>query len=321
MTKGKFVYKPRSVEQVQRQAELRGGLFDSCYQEGVEVWKCNEGNHQIRIMPPTWENPEDFGLMCQYHSQVGPDNQTYLCPNRMKVGPCPLCEEASKFQKQMDEKSEKDKKILYGLKGYRRCLVWLIDRDDEATGPQLYPMPWGLSRDINMISVHPRTKKLLAVDDPDRGFDVLFTRKGTTQTNTEYLGAQLDQQPTPISEDAGLVEQWMDFIIENPLPKVLKFFSYEHIVGTIEGRASKEEPEEEEAPPPKSRSSRADPDEEHEVQRKEFRKKVDEGSLKRPLPREEEEPEEVEAEEEEARPLRDKIRSKLASRRSSKDDE
>ena len=226
-SKRDFVYHKPSKEEATKRSEQKGGAeFDSMFVDGTKVFKVNDGDNLIRIVPATWEDPKHFGLDIFVHWSVGPDKESYLCLKEMKGEPCPLCEERARAIKNGEDDYAKE------LAPKKRVLIYLIDRDHEKEGVQAWSMPWGVDRDINSLIVD-RSGEVLCIDDPDNGYDIEFKKKGTG-IKTEYIGLQIARRESDIGDD-----EWLEFAQDNPLPSILKYFSYDHISDAFGGVSTK----------------------------------------------------------------------------------
>jgi len=241
MAKSKFVYRgsERTSEDISRKASEGTRDYDSIFKSGIPIFKAKEGENCIRILPSTWDEP-DWDYIIYFHRNVGPDEVTYLCLDKMKGEPCPVCE----AQRGAADKEEAD-----ALRVSKGAICWIIDRDDERTGPQIWQMPFAKVRnEIYARSTDKKTRAPILVDDPEEGFDIVFNRVGTT-INTDYKAVEIVRDPSPIHEDQKLQDKWLDYITENPLPSVLHFYEAEHIEKVLFGKKSarhkEEEPEEE----------------------------------------------------------------------------
>lgn len=219
-----FVYHKRSADDVKKRAEHGGGSdFDVYFNRDIKMYKPKDGDNTIRILPPTWEGAEHYGLDVFVHYGVGPDRQTYLCLHKMKGEPCPICEERQRAQRSGDEEYAKE------LEPKRRVVVYLIDRDAEKEGVQAYAMPQGTDQDIVKISVDKRTGEVFGIDNPDEGFDVMFERTGTG-IKTRYEGIQLARRESSLGND-----DWLQFAVDNPIPDQLVYYSYDRIAQEFGG--------------------------------------------------------------------------------------
>ena len=223
-----FVYKKRSSAQVDAKLrELKTGKGYQPFKQEFMVWKPKEGDNIIRILPPTWDDPDHYGLTLGFHFSIGPEHSAFICPFKFKRAPCPICEKRDTLER-MGMKEE--------AKAFRftmRTLVWLIDRNEETKGPQLWGMPLSkVDSKILETSKNKRTGEIYPVDDPEEGYDIFLTKTGTG-LNTEYT-VQIDRSPSPVNA------KWVEFAVKHPLPSVLIHHDTEVIRTELEGVAPSE---------------------------------------------------------------------------------
>ena len=225
-----FEYHKPTAESVKKRSEQRGGNeFDSIFKQSAKVFKVQDDSNLIRIAPPTWPEPKHFGYDIFVHYSVGPDGQTYLCPKEMLGEPCPVCEERARAVKDGDDDYAKE------LKPSKRVVYYIIDRDEEKQGIQLWAAPWTVDRDLNTLIVEPRSGEVLAIDDPENGYDVEFKKTGA-KLLTKYIGLQIARRESPLGDD-----DWLQYAIDNPIPDQLSYFSYDHIAKVFGGQTSKKD--------------------------------------------------------------------------------
>lgn len=226
-----FKYRGRSDESVMHRAKEASGSYDS-YVKGSVLWfKSKEGENQIRIMPRS--PSEDFdkwgdhwGIDIYIHYNVGPDNGTYLCTDKMTGEPCPVCD----ARRDIEDQEEADQ-----LKPSRRILCWLVDRNDEKAGPKLWSMPHGTSKDVSAVSQVKGSGEVLLIDDPENGFDVYFDREGEKK-RTKYKRVEVARDSSPLHENEKTQEKWLEYIVENPLSEILEFFTPDYIKKVLFGQ-------------------------------------------------------------------------------------
>jgi hypothetical protein len=233
---GKREYQARSPDQWKKREE-RGGDWDQMFIDGIKAFKVKDGSNCIRIIEPTWDEPEHFGLDIWVHYGIGPDRNTYLCPSKMKNEPCPICEERAKAARSGDEDYSKE------LEARKRVLVYLIDRNLEKEGVLVWAMPKSFDNDLIAISQDKRTGEILQIDDPVDGYDVDFEKSGT-KDRTRYTGIQVARRSSELGND-----DWRDAAFDQPLPKILNFYSYEHLAAAFGGQAAKKDKDEDEEKP------------------------------------------------------------------------
>lgn len=226
----KFEYRQRSADDVARRAESGANQIDTYIRDSIKLFTPKEGDNLIRIMPPTWDDAKHYGFDLYLHYGIGTDNAAYPCLEKMKGEMCPICE-ARKAAADAGDTELADK-----LKPNRRVLVWMVDRNDEKSGPVIWSMPWTIDRDLCKLSTDARTGEFLAIDDPENGFDVEFERKGKAQ-RTEYIGLRIARRSSELGDD-----DWLDLVVNHPIPELINYYDYDHIKRAFSGgsRAQRE---------------------------------------------------------------------------------
>lgn len=234
-----YTYERRDPEAMRRRGEGNSD-FDRIVSEKVKQWKPNDGDNRIRIIPPTWAKAEHHGLDLKVHYGVGADRQSYLCLRGMKGEDDPIYEayERARAELNEDEENKELKEHVRNLKAKPRVGIYLVDRDHEKEGVQFWAMPAGLDTDIVQVMQDKRTGEVLPIDDPKKGYDVEFVKKGKG-INTEYLGVAIARRSSPLHDDPDKADKWMDFAVANPIPSVLQYFPYEHIAKAFGGGGKK----------------------------------------------------------------------------------
>jgi len=227
MVTPKFSYKRRDPSSTKKRTEQWGNERDSYLKDHVPVWKPQDGENVIRILPPSWDGAEYYGIDIYVHFNVGPDNASYLDLYKMKKMPDPITEEVQKARQDNDVDYAKE------LDSKKRVLVYLIDRDKPKQGPMLWAMPWTVDKEIAIHSWNGRTQEALLIDSPEDGFDIIVNRQGKDK-KTEYT-VKIDRNPSPLiitNEIASILEEF-------PLPECLNYYSYEHIQEVFLGGTKK----------------------------------------------------------------------------------
>jgi len=291
-----FAYKATSPERLKRQAEQTGSRFDGILKNGVELFKFKPGDNTFRILPPTWDNAEYYGLEVFVHPFVGANNGTYLCLAHMKKQKCPICDAAK------DARDVGDKEEAAELSAKQRYLFWVLDRDDEGTGPKIADLSWSMDQAVAALCTHKRSGKVIAIDHPDDGRDVTIQKRGQG-INTKYFGHRIDSDPSPISDDEDQQDSILEEIRENPLPDILHYYTADYLKGVISGTVSEDDENEEE--------------EDDEPKKKKKGGKVKDEPKKKKKSRDEDEDEDEDPDEEDDEPKK----KKKSSKRRDDDDE
>jgi len=229
-----FKYRRPSQENLEKRSERSGGDFESFIKNDFKTYKVRKGDNHIRILPPTWEDPENdyYGFDVFVHYGVGPEKASVICPYKTAKQPCPVCEERQKL-----ERSGASDEELREYRASQRVLVWLIDRKDEDLGPMIWAMPFGLSQDIVKCSKDKTTGSYFFIDDPDDGNDLFFDKEGEGKL-TKYKGIQVSHRSSSVDVD------WLDFIADNPLPDLLVIRDYDEINALFTGGQSEQQKDE-----------------------------------------------------------------------------
>lgn len=255
--KPRFTYRGRSSEDVNRRAKQSSGTYDSYLTQDVMTFKAKEGENTIRILPGTWTDTEKWGthwgIDIYVHYNVGPDNATYLCSDKMKGEPCPVCE----ARRDAADQEEAD-----GLRPVNRVLCWLIDRNDEKSGPKAWAMPLNTSKDISARSLDKKTNEAILIDGAGvdehgeviEGYDLFFDREGEKK-RTKYVKMDVSRESSLLHEDERTEEKWLDYIQDNPLPDILNFYETDYVKKILFGSAERAERSEDDAEDRPSRRS------------------------------------------------------------------
>lgn len=234
-----FEYKERSEESYKQRATQRNfDGRDGIFKQGVKSFTPKAGKNKVRILPPTWKEPQHYGIDTWVHYGIGPESSAFLCPKKMKNQPCPICEDLA------NPKVREDKEFFDAVKEKKRVLVYILDRNDEAAGIKVWSMPAKLDRTFVMQATDDDIGKILRIDHPIEGYDVVFERNGEG-VKTQYEGVSIARVSTPIVREASKLEEILDIVVEQPLPEVLDYHDYNYIKSAYEGKVA---PEKEPAP-------------------------------------------------------------------------
>jgi gp32 DNA binding protein like len=231
-----FQYRPRDAATWDKKANQSSNDFESFIREEFKLFKPKKGNNCVRILPPTFDDADHYGITISAHYNVGPKRATVLCLQGMQNKKCPMCEAAARATKLGDDDEAKE------LKARKRTLAWLLDRNDEDMGPLLWAMPIQVDANICKISKDRKTGEIYPIDHPDDGYDVYFDVSGEKIT-TKYDGYQLDRRSSEVKQ------KYLDYIEDHPLPDTLIWRDYDEIKNLYEGGS--DEPEEK----PRSRTA------------------------------------------------------------------
>jgi hypothetical protein len=192
-----------------------GGRFPTIFNkdmvpEGVEFWRCREGQHIVdivpfeagpnmpfdeRLQPITEEGDLDYVLDLFVHTNVGNMKKPFVCPYENFGKPCPICEfikGAGRLDKEDWKKLAVKHRVVY--------LLWVHDsREEEKKGIQVFEAShFFMEEKIEEIAKLPRGGGYENFSHPDKGKSLAWTRKGSGMENTQYLGHRFIEREAPL---------------------------------------------------------------------------------------------------------------------------
>jgi len=228
--KRSFRYEKRSREDVRERANMRGGNFDGIWKSNYKVWTPRDGKNLIRILPPTWDGAKHYGYDLFINYGIGVDNQSYLSRFKMLDD-----NEDPLMLARKEAEKDGDKEVVKALQPRQRIAYWIIDRNAEDEGPQIWAAPFTFDKDLANLCYDEDTKDIILLDDPEEGRDLRFYKEGKG-LNTSYEASKMKIfDASPVHEDENLQKEWLDYIADNPLPDCCHFYDAEHIASVFDG--------------------------------------------------------------------------------------
>jgi len=225
-----------------------GSIFElSKIPNNLPFWKCGEGRHEIDVVPffAGKDHPEvaegdlTYSVPVYIHREVGPTDEVYVCPKFNFASPCPICEYIEK-----NKPLPKDEFTQIAVK--QRTIYYIWSHDDqtqEKEGVQIWEVAKFFFADhikeISKGSPGDPGGGIVWSSDTKDGKRIVWTRKGSGQTNTQYLGHRL-------VERAEALPDWVLEQVETaPLDGLIKMHPtyeeiYEAFFGTSASPAAKD---------------------------------------------------------------------------------
>ena len=231
-----YNYQPPSYDATVDRAERKGSMFDSLFKD-VKFYRTKQGANLLRILPPGWPNAKHYGLTVMIHRGVGPDDRQYLCLRENPTSPykrCPICEELYNLGAKATQEDKNQ------LRPKSNLAYYVIDRDNENDGVQVWVASPTIDSEIAAQSVNRRSKSVIDIVHPEDGYDIEFTRSGTGRNNTRYRGFQIMRESSPLAESAKRMDEWLNVAFDKPLPSLLQFYSPERIEEVFYGQAKED---------------------------------------------------------------------------------
>ncbi|MGW8180172.1 MAG: hypothetical protein ACWGQW_15645 [bacterium] len=124
--------KAHEEEQQRKPPSMYGSVFKAPNDLPVNKWRCDDGDHEIDIIPfiGTKDHPQHpdkiaYSVDLYVHKNIGPGNDHFVCPKTYGE-PCPICEYLSAnypVGSELFSKIKSQERSIY--------LVWVHDTDEE----------------------------------------------------------------------------------------------------------------------------------------------------------------------------------------------
>jgi hypothetical protein len=186
------------VRQKQAEVEARTN-FDTPWFEFED-----EGIYTLRILPP-FGDKKQFWLEYQKSFKVGP-NQKIVVPLSQFGQECPLQKRIDALNKAGDELSKKE---ASRIRPKTRVAMFVIDRKNEAKGPQIFETNLDVFRDILTIMADPEFGD---ITHPEKGTDISvnYTPGKKTKNGFPEWKPQPRRNSSPLSTNPQQQSQWLE---------------------------------------------------------------------------------------------------------------
>ncbi len=236
-------YRTRSVDLDRKAAsESAYSGMRTIFRDGIKVYKIVDRVNTIKILPPTWENPEHWSYAVKMHFGIGQHYSQYLSLREYHKGRDPFLEIRAALKRHGRDEEAKQ------VGESKRYLAYVIDRDNPDDGPQIVNLPYTLRQAIITRSFDRKSGRYLTIDCPDSdpsdneegivGYDVSFFKDKNGVGQGMYPGERVDV----IEHTAPVEVEWLEYIIANPIPDVLVFSTYEDILTDYLGGLDGDDP-------------------------------------------------------------------------------
>lgn len=170
--------------------------------------KEKTGTKRIRIVPDH-EGGTPFKEVYIHKIQIKGEWKKFICLNHMFDKDCPFCE-AREALLASGKDSDKELAKQYGAK--RAYVVKVVDRDAEDDGVKF----WRFMHDYRNEGIFDKIIGIIKtrgdkgnIADPETGRDLIIDL-GKNQHNATIVKSIVDDDPSPISEDADQAKEWLE---------------------------------------------------------------------------------------------------------------
>lgn len=251
----RFRYERRDPKLIETRANQSLSRFAQLIPDKYPKFKVKEKLNTLRILPPTWEGNDHYAYNVLIHYGVGPDNSSFFCLKMLKK-PCAICDERVSLVRQGEANLAKR------IRPQERRLCWVIDRDKESEGPQVWNYGKSLDQEFSGLALDPDTKDVLYIDDPDEGYDISFRCTNAGKVTAEYTAKRILPRPKPLSDNPKRQDEWLDYVQRYPVPTLLTFYSYKEMLDALGSSSGSSEEEDVDLGPIRRRSLRDEEPEE-----------------------------------------------------------
>ncbi len=208
--------RPTSLKEITKE-QRKKALFDSWKNKDKSdrVWYLEDGDILKEEYSIESFTPEDgavfFAILPRpeseiffkeifIHYNIGPDNNAFLCPNKMFSDNCPICDYLQEL-KNAGEPEDVYKEYYWT----KRYLFWVVNVENKRTvkdGVYIYDAPKTVKNGILDVCVDERTKDIIDISDPTEKVNIVFRRvgkKGDMRTN--YKGFKLEDRTEEIPDE------------------------------------------------------------------------------------------------------------------------
>ena len=182
------------------------GKYGNIFRAGVKLplWKPKEGDHLFNVIPyivgeydPKLKEGEvAYVLDIWVHTNVGVNEDSYVCPARNYGRPCPICER----QKEMRLAGTFSDDEIKALNPKRRAVYnteVLDTAEEQAKGVQIWEVShWLTERLFSELARKPKGGGFIPFSDPDNGKMLALTMA----TKQEYIGHKMLDRDEEVSD-------------------------------------------------------------------------------------------------------------------------
>lgn len=200
--------------------------------------KLGEGDTIVRFLPPKIGKSSPLAVTYSHYLDLPTgDKVSFNCP-RMMPGARRACIVCAKGDQLRSSSNPHDQKA--GKRMFPRLRVYanVIDRENEALGVQV--LAFGKTIMDALTSIRQNPRKGGNFTHPETGRDVIITRKGTGQMDTEYT-VTADMTASPLHPDPGQADEWLEAAYD--LDQFLTVLSEDEIRAKVRGEQADPEPQ------------------------------------------------------------------------------
>lgn len=159
-------------------------------------FKLSEGDTTFRVLPNAQDVEQAEFVEYGMHSEVGPRKAYLRCgKSKSGKGACFLCDEMiPKLQSSGKASHSQVAERMARKDVFAVQIAYLDPSTDSWVGPVLWETPNSVSQ--SLLSIMQRRN----ISDPEKGYNLLINRVGTTMKDTRYQAVERDEEPSEADE-------------------------------------------------------------------------------------------------------------------------
>lgn len=185
------------VRQKQQEVDERSNFKDVPFLKFKD-----DGIYTLRILPPHGESRQ-FWLEFQKAFNVGP-NRKHIVPLAQFAQECPLQKRIDELNKAGDELSKKE---AAKMRPKSRVSMMVIDRKNEAAGPQIWETNLDVFRDVLTIMSDPDFGD---ITHPETGTDIAVSYVKEGRTGFSEWSPQPKRNASKLSDNEQQKKEWLE---------------------------------------------------------------------------------------------------------------
>lgn len=182
-----------------RCADIQTGQFKK-----ASYYKPKEGVNLIRILPPFGEREVPWVEFKKVFG-IGPNKSAIVPRAQFGHTDCPFESHYNAVAKRTDEASRKE---LETMRQKNRVSFIIIDRNNEAVGPQVWEVSLEVLADVGALMTNPEWGD---ISDATNGVDLtlVYTPKGKTPNGFAETRLSPQRHSSPLSASQATLDEWL----------------------------------------------------------------------------------------------------------------
>ena len=201
---------PISLDKINNALDRLDNKGGSSNQNQDALVKLDEGEHQIRIAPYKEDLEMPFRELW-FHFRIG--GRTFLCPNKMKGEPDPICDFATTCWNEYTKTNDESfKEMFKTMAPTLRVYVPIVVRGQEDKGIRWWSISPRTTYKEVLNHVRSGLRQNVDITDPSEGLDLMVTVEPGFNGWLMPTTITTALKPTPLAGSKGDIETIIDSV-------------------------------------------------------------------------------------------------------------